>query len=178
MSHTEGSVLESSSHHFDGKRPTRRFAQVMQGPGLEGGSLTPGKRRPRNLRGRFILSLTSPSLKKARPGRPLPMRIIATSRPIVISTRRPMRAISGAQRCTWVSLTSLSASRKYPPLQKLFSAARCSTSIKDVAIVPPRSGHKLPPALYTSPSTNYIGPSVSHIPRRAIPVNEVYKWHK
>jgi len=37
-------------------------------------------------------------------------------------------------------------------------------------------GHELPPALSTSPSTNIVGPSVSCIPARVIPVTEVAKW--
>jgi hypothetical protein len=47
------------------------------------------------------------------------MRIIATSRPIVISTSCPVRAISGVTAMHTVSLTSLSAPRKYPPPQNV-----------------------------------------------------------
>ena len=42
----------------------------------------------------------------------------------------------GAQRCTWVTLTSLSALKEIPAAAKVFSKARSSTSIKDVGAGP------------------------------------------
>jgi hypothetical protein len=66
-------------------------------------------------------SLTSASLYPfPQTGPPLPSIADAyhrASRPIRNLDKMPTRAISGAQRCTWVGLTSLSSSRKYPPPQ-------------------------------------------------------------
>ena len=43
----------------------------------------------------------------------------------------------------------------------------------------PRSyNHELPPAPSASPATNYVGPSVSCIPGRVIPVPRCTKWQQ
>ncbi len=133
--------------------------------------IPPVKRRPRNQRGGlaavtdFLLPYVH-SLKLARPCRPLPMLIIATSRPIAISTRCPMRAISAAQRCSWVSLTSLSALKEIPAAA--FLQGRSSTSMMSATFPPIQS--------QTSARSFYFAfnklrqPSIGCIPGRVIPL--------
>ncbi len=164
---------------MDVERPTRRFVQVTRGPGLDGGSLSPVKHRPRNARDRLVAVTDSASLWTFPQTGPFSLFIEDADRRALAADRNPDKMpntchLRGAAMQT-VRFTSLSA------LKEVADAAKFSPRPEAPQVsMPSAPFQKIQSQTSTRsfyfPCNKPCRPLLSTIPTRVIPVTEVYKW--